>query len=284
MVYYNMKIDTNKVKVGQEFKSMQELSLALTGEKLPRGSAYNTRVNLFKRYLSWVPIPGSYKVVVSEIYPEPKPKQSKSLYSPQILSNLLALDQSKDYTLYDLFLSLGFVNERFTKSKFYAKNINELKIPFVKYNSLHSEITISLKTMLFQFFNTMSSKSVLTFTTNYIYDKEPIEEPPIEEIKASALKESSYDSEWAVLHSKEKDKYQKQIKEALFLYGVNSYYKSYSFKITNTPVELPAPDINRMNELILQKLKKHYKNNPTALKLIDTIIPLHRLEQSEKPG
>ena len=278
-----MKIDTNKVKVGQEFKSMQELSLALTGEKLPRGSAYNIRVNLFKRYLSWVPIPGSYKVVVSEIYPQPKPKQSKSLYSPQILSNLLALDQSKDYTLYDLFLSLGFVNERFTKSKFYAKNINELKIPFSKYNSLHSEITISLKTMLFQFFNTMSSKSVLTFTTNYIYDKEPIEKPPIEEIKASALKESSYDSEWAVLHSKEKDKYQKQIKEALFLYGVNSYYKSYSFKITNTPVELPAPDINRMNELILQKLKKHYKNNPTALKLIDTIIPLHRLEQSEKP-
>lgn len=278
-----MKIDTNKVKVGQEFKSMQELSLALTGEKLPRGSAYNIRVNLFKRYLSWVPIPGSYKIVVSEIYPEPKPKQSKSLYSPQILSNLLALDQSKDYTLYDLFLSLGFVNERFTKSKFYAKNINELKIPFSKYNSLHSEITISLKTMLFQFFNTMSSKSVLTFTTNYIYDKEPIEKPPIEEIKASALKESSYDSEWAVLHSKEKDKYQKQIKEALFLYGVNSYYKSYSFKITNTPVELPAPDINRMNELILQKLKKHYKNNPTALKLIDTIIPLHRLERSEKP-
>lgn len=283
MVYYNMKIDTTNIKVGQEFKSLQELSLKLTGEKIPKGSGYSSRINLLKRYVSWHSIPGSYKVIVSEIYPEPKPKQNKSLYAPQMLSNLISLDLTQDYTLYDLFLSLGFVNERFTKSKFYAKNINELKIPFSTYNLIHSEITSTLKSMVFRFLSNMSSKSILTYSTNYTYDKEPTQTVPIEEIKLTALHETSYDSEWSVLHSKEKNIYQEKIKEKLSSYGVENYYKSYSFKINNLPLDLIPADKNKMNTLIVQKLKKHYKDSPTTIKLIDTIISTHRVERSEEP-
>lgn len=51
-------IDTTKILPGQEFKNMQELSVALTGQKMPAGNRYVVRVNEMKKYLSWDKIPG----------------------------------------------------------------------------------------------------------------------------------------------------------------------------------------------------------------------------------
>ena len=70
-------IDTTKILPGQEFKNMQELSVALTGQKMPAGNRYVVRVNEMKKYFSWDKVPGSNKIIITDIFPEPVTKPRK---------------------------------------------------------------------------------------------------------------------------------------------------------------------------------------------------------------
>lgn len=68
-------IDTTKILPGQEFKNMQELSVALTGQKMPAGKGYVLQQEKFKLYFSWKKITGTHKLIIDEIYKEPKTNQ-----------------------------------------------------------------------------------------------------------------------------------------------------------------------------------------------------------------
>lgn len=70
-------IDTTKILPGQEFKNMQELSVALTGQKMPAGNRYVVRVNEMKKYFSWDKVPGSNRIIITDIFPEPVTKPRK---------------------------------------------------------------------------------------------------------------------------------------------------------------------------------------------------------------
>ena len=71
-------IDTTKILPGQEFKNMQELSVALTGQKMPAGNRYVVRVNEMKKYLSWDKVPGSNRIIITDIFPEPVTKTNSN--------------------------------------------------------------------------------------------------------------------------------------------------------------------------------------------------------------
>lgn len=71
-------IDTTKILPGQEFKNMQELSVALTGQKMPAGKGYVLQQEKFKLYFSWKKITGTHKLIIDEIYKEPKTNNHKN--------------------------------------------------------------------------------------------------------------------------------------------------------------------------------------------------------------
>ena len=80
-------IDTTKILPGQEFKNMQELSIALTGQKMPAGNRYVVRVNEMKKYLSWEKVPGSNRIIITDIFSEPIEKPRKKYKKRTITKN-----------------------------------------------------------------------------------------------------------------------------------------------------------------------------------------------------
>lgn len=58
---------------------MQELSVALTGQKMPAGNRYVVRVNEMKKYFSWDKVPGSNRIIITDIFPEPVTKPRKNV-------------------------------------------------------------------------------------------------------------------------------------------------------------------------------------------------------------
>ena len=112
-------IDTTKILPGQEFKNMQELSVALTGQKMPAGKGYVLQQEKFKLYFSWKKITGTHKLIIDEIYKEPKtkPKRKQKEYCPHgkynsaIYANLQHLELNKKYSVTDLYELLGFTSD-----------------------------------------------------------------------------------------------------------------------------------------------------------------------------
>ena len=127
-------IDTTKILPGQEFKNMQELSVALTGQKMPAGNRYVVRVNEMKKYLSWDKIPGSNRIIITDVHAKQENKYiPRGRYNSQILSNMKYLELNKKYTIYDLYELLGMTSERFTKPKYFLDSVNNTKLSLSTY-------------------------------------------------------------------------------------------------------------------------------------------------------
>lgn len=118
---------------------MQELSVALTGQKMPAGNRYVVRVNEMKKYFSWDKVPGSNRIIITDIFPEPVTKPRKKCkkriatpreyypqgkYNSMIYANLTTLELNHKYSLSELFEELGMTSCRFTRPKYYLDCVN----------------------------------------------------------------------------------------------------------------------------------------------------------------
>lgn len=277
-----MEVDTSIIATGQEFKNLQELSTTLTGERIPKGSGYAPRVNLLQKYISWEPIEGTRKVIITEIYDTPKILSVRGTYTPQLLSNLYTLELGKKYTIYDLYLLLGITSERFVKPKFFVENMNNAKLSAPAYSVLHAQIELILTQMIYRILCKQSNNKHFSYYSTYVYEfKEgfPVIDIPdeyLDDVKSQALLETNYDSEWSALHSRDSKRYKKFIMDHLAPFNVKKYKRAYIFTEFNPPMYLPAPSNQALNDLVVQKLKLHYQKvidiTPGYLQQINTLI------------
>lgn len=247
-----------KLYVGQEFKSIQALSLFLTGAKIPPGNQYTNTINKFKRHFSWENIPHTRKIIITEIYDQPKVTLRKSKYTMQFISNLFSL-QEGTYTKYELYVLLGLTDPRFTLIKYYTQNINTLKYSLKQYNYIHKQLDNILSIFFYQMIERIEKLDFIQVNKTYRYEfiDQPIEVPEdlIDNLNAELLKSYDTDNLWEIYHSSKKDEFKDQIKEKLKPYGISNYCRAYNFKFINRPTNLLAPDLFKMNQLILHKLK-----------------------------
>lgn len=265
-------IDTTKIFPGQQFKNMQELSVHLTGEKMPAGNRYVVRVNEMKKYFSWEKIPGSTKVIITEVFSEPKKRERKKRegaskeyypqgkYNSMIYSNLSTLKLDHKYSVSELFEDLGMTSCKFTQPKYYLECVNKTDLSLSAYKYFYNEINSLLNRTLYTVLYNFKKRECISYHMEYRYDfrkgyKEvdiPIE--AMEAIKEQALEQTSYDNEWAVLHSPEAQKYKSFILDCLSVYGVKKYTKCYVFTSIKHFDKLPKPSLSEMNSLTIDKI------------------------------
>lgn len=268
-------MNTSKLTIGQEFKNLQELSLYLTGKKIPSGKARTLMINKMKQYFSYETITGTHKIVIKEIYPEQKVTLNKNAkYLSQVLINLSTLDLSKSYTKYELYELLGITNERFTNRKYYVSNINSFKLSVKEYDKIHRDIDLLLSNMLNKVLNNISDKGFASVSNEYEFDISNTK-IPMEDIISKALAAVSCQSEWIALHSSKRQVYNDTILKSLAPYGVTKYHKVYKFSNIHLPYGLPENSKEAMNALVVQKLKKHFlsqNSSPKIFRIIDSLI------------
>lgn len=265
-------IDTTKIFPGQQFKNMQELSVQLTGEKMPAGNRYVVRVNEMKKYFSWEKIPGSTKVIITEIFPEPKKRKKREVvpkeyypqgkYNSMIYSNLSTLKLNHKYSISELFEELGMTSYKFAQPKYYLECVNKTKLSLSTYKYFYNKINALLNRTLYTTLYNFKKRGCISYHIEYRYSfkagyKEvdiPVE--AMEAIKEQALEQTSYDNEWSVLHSSEAQSYKEFILDSLSIYGVKKYTKCYVFTSIKHFDKLPRPSLSEMNSLTVNKLYK----------------------------
>ena len=149
---------------------MQELSVALTGQKMPAGNRYVVRVNEMKKYFSWDKVPGSNRIIITDIFPEPVTKPRKKCkkriatpreyypqgkYNSMIYANLTTLELNHKYSLSELFEELGMTSCRFTRPKYYLDCVNTTNLSLSTYRYFFNKL------------NNLLSKTLYTTLTNF---------------------------------------------------------------------------------------------------------------------
>ena len=220
-------IDTTKILPGQEFKNMQELSVALTGQKMPAGNRYVVRVNEMKKYFSWDKVPGSNRIIITDIFPEPVTKPRKKCkkriatpreyypqgkYNSMIYANLTTLELNHKYSLSELFEELGMTSCRFTRPKYYLDCVNTTNLSLSTYRYFFNKLNNLLSKTLYTTLTNFKKRECISYHMEYRYTfKQGYEEidiptEAIEALKEQALQETSYKDEWSVLHSSDSQK------------------------------------------------------------------------------
>ena len=263
-------IDTTKILPGQEFKNMQELSVALTGQKMPAGKGYVLQQEKFKLYFSWKKITGTHKLIIDEIYKEPKtkPKRKQKEYCPHgkynsaIYANLQHLELNKKYSVTDLYELLGFTSDRFTRPKYFLDCVNATELSLSSYRYFHKKINCIIAQILYINLRKFEEKGCISYHMDYAYTfkegHKPVDIPIdyMEDVKAQALAQTSYKDEWSVLHSSDSQKYTQYILDKLSIYGIKKYTKCYVFTSIKPFNNLPEPSLSEMNALTIEKLYK----------------------------
>ena len=263
-------IDTTKILPGQEFKNMQELSVALTGQKMPAGKGYVLQQEKFKLYFSWKKITGTHKLIIDEIYKEPKtkPKRKQKEYCPHgkynsaIYANLQHLELNKKYSVTDLYELLGFTSDRFTRPKYFLDCVNATELSLSSYRYFHKKINCIIAQILYINLRKFEEKGCISYHMDYAYTfkegHKPVDIPIdyMEDVKAQALAQTSYKDEWSVLHSSDSQKYTQYILDKLSIYGIKKYTKCYVFTSIKPFNNLPEPSLSEMNDLTIEKLYK----------------------------
>lgn len=270
-------IDTTKILPGQEFKNMQELSVALTGQKMPAGNRYVIRVNEMKKYFSWDKVPGSNRIIITDIFPEPVTKPRKKCkkriatpreyypqgkYNSMIYANLTTLELNHKYSLSELFEELGMTSCRFTRPKYYLDCVNTTNLSLSTYRYFFNKLNNLLSKTLYTTLTNFKKRECISYHMEYRYTfKQGYEEidiptEAIEALKEQALQETSYKDEWSVLHSSDSQKYTQYILDKLSIYGIKKYTKCYVFTSIKPFNNLPEPSLSEMNALTIEKLYK----------------------------
>ena len=286
-------IDTTKILPGQEFKNMQELSVALTGQKMPAGKGYVLQQEKFKLYFSWKKITGTHKLIIDEIYKEPKtkPKRKQKEYCPHgkynsaIYANLQHLELNKKYSVTDLYELLGFTSDRFTRPKYFLDCVNATELSLSSYRYFHKKINCIIAQILYINLRKFEEKGCISYHMDYAYTfkegHKPVDIPIdyMEDVKAQALAQTSYKDEWSILHSSKAKEYTDFILKKLEPLGVKRYTKCYVFTEIKQFNTLPLSDPHTLNNLIIQKLKDASSkcdalNNKKMNSIIDSAVRL----------
>lgn len=273
-------IDTTKILPGQEFKNMQKLSVALTGQKMPAGNRYVVRVNEMKKYLSWDKIPGSNRIIITDVHAKQENKYiPRGRYNSQILSNMKYLELNKKYTIYDLYELLGMTSERFTKPKYFLDSVNNTKLSLSTYRYFYKKLNATLTQMLYINLNIFAEKGCISYYRDYSYEFEkgykPVDIPKgyMESVKQEALAQFSYDNEWSVIHSSKSQEYKDYILKKLSPYHVKHFNRCFVFTDIKEFIQLPEANKTAMNKLILEKLTNYSHHfEPCNQKKIQSII------------
>lgn len=177
-------IDTTKILPGQEFKNMQELSVALTGQKMPAGNRYVVRVNEMKKYLSWDKVPGSNRIIITDIFPEPVTKPRKKCkkriatpreyypqgkYNSMIYANLTTLELNHKYSLSELFEELGMTSCRFTRPKYYLDCVNTTNLSLSTYRYFFNKLNNLLSKTLYTTLTNFKKRECISYHMEYRY-------------------------------------------------------------------------------------------------------------------
>lgn len=287
-------IDTTKILPGQEFKNMQELSVALTGQKMPAGNRYVVRVNEMKKYLSWDKIPGSNRIIIVDVFSEPivRPRKKykkrtttpreyypQGKYNSMMYSNLTTLELNHKYSIAELFEVLGMTSCKFTQPKYYLECVNNTELSLSTYKYFYNKLNLILSKTLYSTLTNFKKRGCISYHMEYRYTfKSGYEEIDIpieimEEAKEQALQESTYKDEWSVLHSSDAKAYKQSILDKLSIYGIKKYTKCYVFTSIKQFNNLPGPDLSEMNDLTIEKLYKYSnKFDQVNQKKIQSII------------
>ena len=288
-------IDTTKILPGQEFKNMQELSVALTGKKMPAGNRYVVRVNEMKKYFSWDKVPGTNRIIITDVFKEPITKERKKYkkrkttvpkeyypqgkYNSMMYANLTTLQLNQKYSVNDLFELLGMTSEKFTRPKYYLDCVNSTDLSLSAYKYFYNKINELLSRMLYSTLRNFKQRGCISYHTEYRftfkngYKEVEIPTEIIEEAKEQALQETSYQNEWSVLHSSKAQDYKQLILNKLSQYGVKRYVKCYVFTDIKQFDKLPQPSLSVMNALTIEKLYKYSSRFDTVnQKKINSII------------
>lgn len=279
-------IDTTKILPGQEFKNMQELSVALTGKKMPAGNRYVVRVNEMKKYFSWDKVPGTNRIIITDVFKEPiiktaAPKEyyPQGKYNSMMYANLSMLELNKKYSANDLFELLGMASEKFTRPKYYLECVNKTDLSLSAYKYFYNKINALLSRTLYTTLYNFKQRGCISYHTEYRfefkngYKKVDIPTEIMEEAKEQALQETSYQNEWSVLHSSKAQDYKQLILNKLSQYGVKRYTKCYVFTAIKHFDKLPQPSLSEMTTLTIEKLHKYSsKFDAVNQKKINSII------------
>lgn len=254
-------IDTTKILLGQEFKNVQELSVALTGKKMPAGNRYVVRVNEMKKYLSWEKIPGSTKIIITDIFKEPETMYiPRGKYNSQLLSNMRNLELNRKYNIYDLYETLGLASEHFTRPKYFLECVNQTKLSLSAYRYFYQKINATLSKILYSNLNKFLEKGCINYYKDYSYEFQSashivdIPKEYMEDIIQEALQHFSYENEWAANHSSNSQEYKNFILNKLAPFHVKRYQRCFVFTDIKTFDKLPDASKKAMNKLVLDKL------------------------------
>lgn len=168
-------VDTSNISEGMEVKNYGVLC-ELLGEERKTGNAKKAQMKEWERHFAIEKVNGSQKMIISEIYLQPKPKDDKRLdgiYAKSIEVILLyELAKCKGYTAYftknQLWHLLGMVNKNYKKlTSCELKNIDCCITDFEInhfYQRVDSRLTGILKTAL----SSLQKKWIIESTEEYM--------------------------------------------------------------------------------------------------------------------
>lgn len=265
-------IDLSNLSVGQVFKNLQELSLHVLGYKLPSGKGRSLKLSYMKQFFSWDKIPGSQKIIITEIYSNRLiPLHQRSKYAPLIYDSLCNYNKELIFTKTELLHILGIVNDNFHVHNFIA-TANELQINYKVLKIITTDIYTLLSSMLSKSLNQLESHGYINLKKNkkiiYINEHSPLVTPEtIDRIYKEVQHELSCNNYFEVIKSNILPEYTSLCNQKLNTLGVKRVANVYEISLLKP--SLPSQNKSELNILCKNFLLKHYHNNHTAIKIID---------------
>lgn len=267
-----MKIDISTLSVGQEFKNLQELSLLVLGEKLPKGKGRTNRINQMKQYFSWSNLPHSQKVCITEIYSSKhKPLDPRCKYAPLIYNILSTYPNELSFTKTELLHILGIVNDNFDPKNF-IPTANKLKVKYKVLKIITTDIYTILNNIIMKGLQQLESHGYISIeeTKQIFYDSSSANEispEVIDKLYKDNQHVLSCNNYFEVIKNNLLSEYKSLCKESLQQLGVRKVVNLYKITILR-PLESSSEETT-LNTLCKNYLFNHYSNNPIAKKIIN---------------
>lgn len=168
-------VDTSRLSEGMEVKNYRALC-ELLGEERKTGNAKKAQMKEWERHFSIQKVEGSQKMVITEIYEQPKEKDDKRLdgiYVKSIEMILLyELAQCKGYTAYftknQLWHLLGMVNKNYRKLTTSELKSIDYCITDFEINHFYNRVNARLTTILRTALESLSRRWIIDKSEEYM--------------------------------------------------------------------------------------------------------------------
>lgn len=272
MEHERSSIDISSLQVGQEYKSLQELSLVVLGEKLPSGKGRRNRIKKMQQFFSWDKKPGSHKVVITEVFNQRrKPLDPRSKYAPLIYEALFNYPKELVFTKTELLHVLNIVNDKFNSKEFITA-ANTLKIKYKPLKIIITDMYTQLNNIVMRALKQLESSGYINIeeTKKIIYKTNSTKEVTVEEIN-KIYKEKQHElsckSYFDVIKNNLVNEYTTLCKIELSKLGITKVINLYKITLLRT-LEI-TPGEETLNSLCRSYLFNHYSENLIAKKVIN---------------